>query len=560
MREFMIPRSADCMQRLREISTEIRGTRDVTILVEPGVYHWIDEQAQKDFEALMQNRLDYDTHWGRAGIPYNKGVVFEQVENLVIDGQGSTWMMHGLLAPLSFWNCRRVRLKNISIDWERPLFSVGTVLSQEGEDVVVKIDDDFPVSGGEPIWALMDYDRAARRFGLIWKYRHMSVLERIAPQTVRFQAALREKLRVGSALILRHVGNYRPCIHLWESEDLLFDHVCLYANPGMGVTAHYSRDIRFRRFEVRPREGRLMSTNTDATHFITCSGVVDFEDCYFEGMGDDAVNVHGFYNRITDIADSHTVVATIDNENGTQDLRYDAPRPGETAEFYDPDTLLPVWSSKVRQAQVDEVQWRVVLTLEDALPDCVQRNTVFTKSSDTAFLRIVNCHVNRVRARAFLTQTKRVLIEGCRIERCTGTGIHVNAALGWCESIPCEDVAIRHNRILDCGYGDGTFANACGITVQTKCRRKAVGVHKNVLIEDNEICGSGQNGIVLSSLRHARVTGNRFLNCSAAVVVESCDDVELQQNDYGKGSIVYAQESSPLADYNEDDDYTLPAF
>ena len=146
----------------------------------------------------------------RAGIPYNKGVVFENVENLVLDGQGSTWMMHGLLSPVSIWNCKHVRLKNFSIDWERPLFSVGTVLSHEGDEVVVRIDDDFPVKGGEPIWALMDYDRIARRFGLIWKYRNMSALELIAPQTVRFHAQLRETLHVGSALILRHVGNYRP--------------------------------------------------------------------------------------------------------------------------------------------------------------------------------------------------------------------------------------------------------------------------------------------------------------------------------------------------------------
>ena len=214
----------------------------------------------------------------------------------------------------------------------------------------------------------------------------------------------------------------------------------------------------------------------------------------------------------------------------------------------------------VRETQIDEKRWCVRLTLEQELPSSIRKNMVFTKSNDAASLRIVNCRVNCVKSRGFLTQTKRVLIEGCRIERCTGTGIHVNTALGWCESIACEDVAIRHNQILDCGYGDGTYANACGITIHTKCRKKAVGVHKNVVIENNEICGCGLNGIVLSSLEHAKVCGNRIVNCNAAVVVESCDDIELWRNDCGEGRIVYAHESSPLADYNEDDDYTLPEF
>lgn len=546
------------LEQMRAACQAAKGQKNVYISVKKGVYDWADPQALADYDALMRGELDYDTHWGRNGIPYNKGVVFENVENLVIDGNGSTLMMHGLISPFSFWNCRKVTLKNLDIDWARPLFSVGTVLSHEGDTVTVKIDDEFPVQGGEPIWAIMDYDRCARRFGLIWKYRHMSPLEVIAPQTVRFQATLREQLAPGVGLILRHVGNYRPCIHLWESQDIVFENVCLYANPGMGVTGHYCKNVRFRNFAVRPRGDRLMSTNTDATHFITCEGNIDFEDCYFEGMGDDAVNVHGFYNRILEVVDERTVRATIDNENGTQDLRYDTPRQGDTAEFYDIDTLLPVWHSKVCRAEIDEAAWTVTLTVEDKLPDYIRKNTVFTKSNDVASLRIVNCKVDRIRARAFLTQTKKVLIDGCRITRCTGTGIHVNAALGWCESIPCEDVVISNNEIIECGYGDATFANACGITVQTKCRKKAVGVHKNVVIDGNRISGCGKNGIVLSSLENGRVTNNRFENCDAAVVIESCDAIELANNDYNGSWIVYGHESCPLTADNESDDYILP--
>lgn len=555
---WKVSAGAGCLDQIREISTEVRGKKDVAICVEPGICHWRDAKAEADFDALMQGRLDYDTHWGRPGLPYNQGVVFEQVENLTLDGGGSTLVMHGLLAPFTFQNCRNVTLRNFSIDWHRPPFSVGTVLSAQGDQLTIKMDNGFPVRGGEPVWALMDYDRLARRFGLIWKYRNMPPLELVAPQTVRLRAQLQQQPEPGRAVILRHVGNYRPCLHFWECENVAVENVQLYANPGMGITAHYCRDLRFRRLEVRPAGGRLMSTNTDATHFITCSGVIDFEGCYFEGMGDDAVNVHGFYNRILEVAGPDTVVGTIDNENGTQDLRYDAPRPGDTAEFCDPQTLLPVWSAQVREAQVDEAGWKVTLKLADTLPEFIRPNVLFTKSSDTAALHVANCHVNRIRARAFLSQTRRAVIEGCRIEHCTGTAIHVNAALGWCESLPCEQVVIRGNQIRDCGYGDATFANASAVTVQTKCRKKAVGVHRRVEIEDNEITGCGRNGIVLSALESGRVVGNRFFGCDAAVVAESCGEVELACNEYHGSRIVFARDACPLTQDNEEDDYALP--
>ena len=558
MEVWKIQRDSDCLSSLRNISEALKGKQNVTVSLEQGIYHWRDPAAERDFGALMEGRLDYDTHWGRPGLPYNQGVVFDQVNGLTLDGNGSTLTIHGLLAPFTFQNCQRVTLRNFRIDWDRPLFSVGTVLSWEEGEITVKIDDDFPVRGGEPVWALMDYDRFARRFGLIWKYRNMSAMEQIEPQTVRIRAKLGQPLTPGTTLILRHVGNYRPCIHLWECEKVLMENVILHANPGMGVTAHYCRDLRFRGLQVRPAEDRLMSTNTDATHFITCSGTIDFENCYFEGMGDDAVNVHGFYNRITQVVDDHTVTATIDNENGTQDLRYDAPRPGDMAQFCDPRTLLPIWESIVRESRVDEEAWQVTLVLADPLPKEIAPSVVFTKCSDTAALRVVNCHVNRIRARAFLSQTKAALIEGCRIEHCTGTAIHVNAALGWCESIPCENVVIRDNRIRDCGYGDATFANACAVTVQTKCREKAVGVHGHVEIVDNEVTGSGRNGIVLSSLEKGQVMGNRFWNCDAAVVVESCGEVELSHNRYNGSRVVFSHGSSPLTQDNEEDDYVLP--
>ncbi|MEA2910816.1 MAG: hypothetical protein QOJ15_2897 [Bradyrhizobium sp.] len=40
---------------------------------------------------------------------------------------------------------------------------------------------------------------------------------------------------------------------------------------------------------------RLISTNSDGSHFITVEQGPTMEDCSFANTSDDAVNVHGFY-------------------------------------------------------------------------------------------------------------------------------------------------------------------------------------------------------------------------------------------------------------------------
>ncbi len=40
---------------------------------------------------------------------------------------------------------------------------------------------------------------------------------------------------------------------------------------------------------------RLVSTNSDGTHFITVERGPTIQDCTFANTSDDAVNVHGFY-------------------------------------------------------------------------------------------------------------------------------------------------------------------------------------------------------------------------------------------------------------------------
>src|SRR5262249_47318918 len=79
--------------------------------------------------------------------------------------------------------------------------------------------------------------------------------------------------------------------------------VKLFASPGMGLLENGGAgSMMLNKVSIvpgpRPKGAsadRLISTNSDGSHFITVERGPTIQDCSFANTSDDAVNVHGFY-------------------------------------------------------------------------------------------------------------------------------------------------------------------------------------------------------------------------------------------------------------------------
>ena len=80
---------------------------------------------------------------------------------------------------------------------------------------------------------------------------------------------------------------------------------------GNGSLSPNDRNHHPQRLKVALKEGspRFFTTQADATHFSGCKGTILSEDGLYEGMADDAINVHGTYLKLTNRIDDHTVRA-----------------------------------------------------------------------------------------------------------------------------------------------------------------------------------------------------------------------------------------------------------
>ena len=93
-------------------------------------------------------------------------IYLKQKQNVIIDGNGATLLVHGIMTPILFDGCKNILLKNLTIDYARPTMSEFRVISRNGknaeiqihEDSLYKIDENVLIWQGEkdenglPLW------------------------------------------------------------------------------------------------------------------------------------------------------------------------------------------------------------------------------------------------------------------------------------------------------------------------------------------------------------------------------------------------------------------------
>ena len=117
-------------------------------------------------------------------------------------------------------------------------------------------------------------------------------------------------------------GLLLPCVHgtvrllafsCHTTPRTTIKNVKVHYAQGMGLLAQLCDDITMDgfwcMFERRKNDSRYFTTQADATHFSQCKGKIISVNGLYEGMMDDAINVHGTYLKVLQQIDAHTLKA-----------------------------------------------------------------------------------------------------------------------------------------------------------------------------------------------------------------------------------------------------------
>ncbi len=425
--------------------------------------------------------------------------IFREIDGLVVEGEGAELIFSGLVAPFHFSHCSDVTVRGLTIDWDRPPFSAGEIVAIDGLTFDVRVFDDYPVEGGEPVQAFQDFDpetRLPRRLG-VDSYYNVDRTELVAPQTLRIYTNHPTQVETGYWAVLRHQVYAYNAFYFGRCEDVRLEDITIYTVPGMGVVADTCHNVTLERFNVliRPDSDRLMSATADGSHFSGCTGLIRIDNCEFEGMGDDAVNIKtGLYLTVREQIDDQTVIGRHNLDIPT------VPDVGDILEFSPTDTLLMYGQGEVEEAELlDDGNTRVRFT--EPLPAELEVGHVLGNASRVARAHISNTHVRRNRARGFLIQIRDALIEDCTFTDITTAGVFVmTEVVHFYESIAPRDIVVRNNIFENCNFGNPpaegvimVYAYLHGFEFPPK-----PGVIKNITLENNTIRGGNSAGIFVS--------------------------------------------------------------
>lgn len=465
-----------------------------------------------------------------------------KLDNLTVEGRGAELILSGHSRVFAFTECNNVAVRGFTIDWERPPFSEGTVIATAPRHFDVKVLDNYPVKGGEPVGAFMTYHSDTRLpdGSDLDVYNSVTKTELVSPQVLRVHLNHDIAVPTGKLLLLRHQVYAGGALAFHRCSDVKVSDVTVYCTPGMALVCGVCTDVSLERFNVliRPGSGRLMSATADATHFSGCKGTVSLKDCTFEGMGDDGANIKsGLYLVVRKRLDEHTVL-------GQHNLKLaDLPDPGDKMEMAHVDTLSPFASGKVRRAKMESGEGNVHrVEFESPLPADLGEGDVLGNSSRAPKLRMRHCTVRANRARGVLCQTRDAIIEDCTFQNCTGAGVMVlTEVVYFFESIGTRNVTVRNNKFVDCNMGAASAEAAlCALAyLKDFAYPPRPGVHRDVLFEGNRITGTKESAIFAVGVDgltvHRNIIENACLkparpNGRNAIQIQDCARVKVEDN------------------------------
>lgn len=515
--------------QLRKAIYYCKSNPGITLYFPPGVYDFRDDKAVELMDGIMNGKVKGNPQDSifRPYYPYVKGLDFEGVHDVTVQAAGAVLLCDGWMEPVSLNNCRNIRLKGLTIDYMRQPHSEGKIVDVQQDYYEAVFDSIYLMNAKMPLCRVQFWDTKAHR--MLCREDYFPRFEMVVPQTLKIFTKINPEMK-GNLVVIPHSFHFRPAILILESKNITLEDVTIHSQPGMGIVGHRSENITMTGLRVVPNAGRIMSSNTDATHFTSCKGYLRYEYCQFEGHGDDAVNIHNYYYTIQKPVNGKGYNLIVkDADWHAQVLDY--PDAGDTLELVKKSSLAIVKKYVVKTRENNIAELRSQVTLNENLPENSD-DFYLINSTRLPRVKIIGCTVTSNRARGFLIRTRNVLIEHCLIRETTGTGIQVSAESNWHEGPASANVSIRYNRIIRCGIGAGTIADVCGIVVNVSAPDETTfGLHRHILIEGNIIEGeNAKYGISVSGTNGLIVRYNEIKECKTPISVRYSNDVNVYSN------------------------------
>ncbi|HBL40599.1 MAG TPA: hypothetical protein DDY98_03120 [Ruminococcaceae bacterium] len=469
-------------------------------------------------------------------------IYLEDKQDVTIDGNGATVMLHGVMTPFVFKNCKNITLKNLSIDHVRPTMSEYTVIESEPVQATLIIRAEFlyrvenntlfwhsePSVSGEPYWEIpykgpgvlsnafdpetgilsyMVRGEGDERGG----FPDIAEIEELAKGLLCVKLRDRKReIKVGTVVQTRDIRRFQTGGAIDKCKQVTLENLRVYSMNGFGILGQNSRDLTYRNLNLTPKEGRTIVSDADFFHFSGCSGTVNVLDCRAMGAHDDIINIHGTHLRVIEVNRSKNTVLLRYCHNESWGFEpYEA---GDEIEFVSGNTLLPFGSATVLAVEKqNDTDFCVAVSQlpEREFPE----NAVAENVTRTASLNVIGNTFERIPSRAILCTTRKDVVIQNNTFRCMGAPVICVAddANFWFESGRSGTIWFENNTVEDCGAVE--IPLGCDVIRYEPVvldEQSTQAVHEKIIIRNNTFINhlADRYTINLNYVKCAEISGN----------------------------------------------------
>ncbi len=460
--------AADLPQGVPGLTQKIEQARKAdsprVISIPKGIYHFYQDRSDQA-EHYISNHDQKN--------PRLVGITFEDLKNVSFNGGGSTFIFHGKILPIVIKNCENCTFSNFSIDFAKPSITQAHILKNSPDGITMKLDEgsDYEIRDGK-LWFKGDgweyvsgmgiaFDGSSRN--LIYNSSDVGVrldgIKDLGDRTFFCPNWKNAKLIPGTVFAFRPGERPAPGIFMYLNKNTCLSKIKIHYAEGMGLLAQLCDGIDLNSVSVCLRDQndkRYFTTQADATHFSGCKGLLRSENSLFEGMMDDAINVHGTYLKVVQKVNERTLRGSYMHKQAWGFLWG---TPGDEVQFINSETMEILGEKNTVESirSVDrptEFGAKIFeITFKNSVPREISEQGTFgienlTWSPEVIFRNNV-IRNNRARGSLFSTP-KKTIVEGNLFDHTSGTAILLcGDCNGWFETGACREVVIRNNRFIN---------------------------------------------------------------------------------------------------------------
>lgn len=418
--------------------------------------------------------------------PKRVGIALEGFKHFTLEGNGAEFIFHGRMLPLSLLHSENCTLRDFSIDFAIPHITQIQILENNAEKGItfkpapwvnwrITKDSIFESYGNgwtaQPSTGIA-FEEETRHIvyntsDLSFSTKGVSVTKDGTLIAPRWKDS---RLIPGTTVAMRIWSRPTPGIFLSENRNTLINNVKVHYAEGMGLLAQLCDNLTLEGFGIclkGDNDPRYFTTQADATHFSGCKGKIISRNGLYEGMMDDAINVHGTYLKVVKQIDNHTLVGRYMH---SQSWGFKWGEAGDSVQFVRSKTMEITGRPNRITAIVPFDRKQVAgarefkITFRDAIDPAISaqegfgiENLTWTPEVEFSGNTIRN---NRARGTLFSTPQK-VVVENNLFDHTSGAAILLcGDCNGWYETGACRDVLIRKNRFINALTNQFQFTNA----------------------------------------------------------------------------------------------------